>query len=159
MMFNLFKKKNVETDIYSPISGEIKELSTALDPVFREKMMGDGFYIIPKSTVVYSPIRGKIDSIFPTKHALTIKAENGINILIHIGTNTIELDGEPFELLTEENKIVERGDALVSCDFDYILSKNKGNEVYVIFPELDTSKSVDLVTVGNVTEKDIVAKI
>ncbi|MBO0458157.1 PTS glucose transporter subunit IIA [Enterococcus hulanensis] len=158
-MVIFFKKKIKKTEIYSPLSGEVCDLSSASDPVFREKMMGDGFYVMPNSLKICSPIDGIIDSIFPTKHALTIKGKNGINTLIHIGSDTVQLEGKPFELLVEAGKTVEAGEALVISDFDYIRNSNKGTEVYVVFPELDVEKKVILIKQGMVSQQDIVATI
>lgn len=158
-MINFLKKKKSQIGIYAPVSGEVHELSSASDPVFKEKLMGDGFYVMPNSTKICSPIEGTIDSIFPTKHALTIKGRSGINVLIHIGSDTVQLDGKPFKLLVEEGSHVKNGDTLVISDFEYIKENNKGTEVYVVFPELAAAKQVALIKQGTVGPQDIVATI
>jgi sugar PTS system EIIA component len=158
-VFNIFKKKNKVTDIYSPVIGSIHDIETASDPVFKEKIMGYGFYILPIAKEIYAPVEGTIDSIFPTKHAFTMKTDDGINVLVHIGTNTVQLEGVPFELSASEGVRVKPGDLLVTADFDYIKDKGKGIEVYVVFPELDSSKELTLIKSGEVSNQDIVGTI
>lgn len=158
-MFNFTKKKNIITEIFSPSSGELKEISTASDPVFKEKIMGDGFYILPNSSEVYSPISGTVESIFPTKHAFTLKTKNNINVLIHVGSDTVQLEGVPFQLKVSEGESVNAGDLLVKVDFEYIRNEGKGTEVYVVFPELDSEKTLKISRFGKIFYKDVVATI
>lgn len=158
-MLNIFKKKNKTTEVYSPVLGSIHNISTATDPVFQAKIIGDGFFILPSSNEIYAPIEGIIDSVFPTKHAFTIKTENGINVLVHIGSDTVQLEGIPFELNTSEGSRVKPGDLLVIADFEYIKENGKGIEVYVVFPELDSSKEIRLIKNDKVSNQDVVAII
>lgn len=158
-MINLFKKKNSKVDVYTPTVGTVHELSEASDPVFKEKMMGDGFYVFPDSKDIFSPLDGRIESIFPTKHALTIKGKDGINLLIHIGSDTVQLEGKPFELLVEVGQNVKVGELLVIADFEYIKEHNKGTEVYVVFPELADNRKLKLLKQGETSQGEIVANI
>ncbi len=103
--------------IYSPAQGKIIALEDVKDPVFSEKMMGDGIAIIPKYNKIYSPIKGKVTSIFPTKHAFGIVSEDNVEILIHIGLNTVDLKGKYFKLKVKQDDYVEVGDVLVEVDF------------------------------------------
>ena len=158
-MINFFKKKNLSVDICTPVAGEVHELSDASDPVFQGKMMGDGFYVLPEEMNIFSPIKGKIESIFPTKHALTIKGTNGINLLIHIGSDTVQLEGKPFEVLIEVGQNVQVGELLVIANFEYIKEHIKGAEVYVVFPELANKKEIKLMKRGLVGQGNVVASI
>ncbi|MBC1514684.1 PTS sugar transporter subunit IIA [Listeria immobilis] len=158
-MFQFAKKKNSLIKIGAPISGELKELSSASDPVFKEKLMGDGFYIIPNSNKVYAPISGTVEAIFPTKHAFTLRDKNNISVLIHIGTDTVQLDGVPFKLEISEGEHVNVGDLLATVNFEYIYSKGKGTEVYVVFPEIDAKRKLKINLYGAVSYKEIVATI
>ena len=106
--------------IYSPIQGELVGLETVPDAVFSEKMMGEGVAIIPNSNKVVSPVKGRLSSVFPTKHAFGIETKEGIEILIHVGIDTVDLKGEHFELKVEQGQEVEIGDVLVEVDFDAI---------------------------------------
>lgn len=158
-MFDFFNKNKKITEVYAPVEGYFNRLETASDPVFKAKIMGEGFYVLPTTNKVFSPLEGKIDSIFPTKHAFTIKTKDGINVLIHIGSDTVQLEGVPFNLNVSPGDQVKPGDLLATVDFEYIQNHGKGIEVFVVFPELDESKKVSLVDKNTVTIKDIVATI
>ncbi|MED3913245.1 PTS glucose transporter subunit IIA [Priestia megaterium] len=158
-MFNIFKKKEKVTEIYSPVEGIIHHLETASDPVFKQKIMGDGFYALPHSKEIYAPMEGVIDSIFPTKHAFTMKTDSGISVLVHIGTDTVQLEGILFELNANERDYVKPGDLLDTADFEYIKDKGKGIEVYVVFPELDYSKELMLIKRDTVSNQDVIGTV
>lgn len=157
-MFNIFKKNKV-LEISSPINGKVSPITDAQDEVFREKMMGDGFFVTPADGLLLSPAEGTVKSIFPTKHALIITTKDNIDILIHIGTDTVELAGEPFDVKVSENDHVNRRTELVSIDFDMIRQAGKGDEVYVLFPELEKSKEVILEHTGIVSVNQTVGSI
>ncbi|AVQ33183.1 PTS glucose transporter subunit IIA [Staphylococcus muscae] len=123
MFKKLFGKGNEaskDIKIYAPITGEYVKVEDIPDPVFAQKMMGDGFGIKPTEGKVVSPIEGVVDNVFPTKHAIGLKADNGLEVLVHIGLDTVQLNGEGFETLVESGDRVNVGDALVSFDLDYI---------------------------------------
>jgi sugar PTS system EIIA component len=126
MLKNLFNKKKAcpTEEVYSPISGEVIPLSEVPDPVFSQKMMGDGIAIIPKSGKVVSPVDGRVVQVFPTKHAIGIQSEQGLEILIHIGLDTVNLNGEGLEVLVESDQPVKAGDPLANVDLDYLKSRN-----------------------------------
>ncbi|MED4074068.1 PTS sugar transporter subunit IIA [Priestia endophytica] len=127
MLKGLFKKKSIPQveEIFAPLHGDIISLSKVPDPVFSKKMMGDGIAIIPKSGKVVSPVNGQVIQVFPTKHAIGIRSEKGLELLIHIGLETVELDGEGFEILVNSNESIKIGDPLVKVNLDYLKSKNK----------------------------------
>lgn len=103
--------------IYSPIKGKLVSIEAVTDPVFAQKMMGEGVAIIPSDSKVVSPVEGTVVSVFPTKHAFGIETENGVEILIHIGLDTVELKGKHFDLKVEQGQKVTVGDVLVEVDF------------------------------------------
>lgn len=146
MFFN--KKKKNET-IYNPINGTLKELAQVSDPVFSEKMMGDGFAITPKVGELYAPVNGTISSVFPTKHALGIITKNGLEVLIHIGIDTVELNGGPFEIFVKEGENVTPATKLASIDLPLLAEKEKENDVMVIFTNMDNIKSIELKITGD----------
>ena len=115
-MFEIFKKKKQET-FYAPCSGKIISITEVNDPVFSQKLLGDGFAVIP------------------TKHAINIKSNSGIDYLIHIGIDTVELQGEPFSICVQENDEVTPETSLVDVDFDKIIKSGKDTSVIVVFPE------------------------
>ncbi|HHB94036.1 MAG TPA: PTS glucose transporter subunit IIA [Campylobacterales bacterium] len=122
-MFGLFKKSK-KIEIFSPLTGEVLDIENVPDEVFSQKLVGDGIAIIPSSSVVVSPIKGVISRIFPTKHAFSIKGNN-IEIMIHIGLDTVSLQGEGFEALAKEGDKVEIGTPIIRIDKDYLISQGK----------------------------------
>ena len=121
-MFKIFNK-NKDIRILAPIDGEVIDLSQVSDPVFAEKMVGDGVAIKPKGGKIVSPIKGKVINVFPTKHAIGIESEKGVEILIHIGLDTVKLEGRGFTKLIEEGDKVEVGTPLMDVDWEYLKSQ------------------------------------
>lgn len=118
-MFNIFKKKKY-VDIYSPINGILLKIEDVPDPVFSRKMVGDGVALEPKEGIVYSPVNGTLIQLFPTKHALGIKTEEGLEILIHIGMDTVEMKGNGFESFVSEGEKVKIGNKLLKFDMELV---------------------------------------
>ncbi|WP_251553934.1 PTS sugar transporter subunit IIA [Neobacillus muris] len=126
MFKNLFKNhKSLAEEVFSPMDGEIVSLSEVPDPVFAQKLMGDGVAIVPKSGKMVSPVNGQVIQVFPTKHAIGIMTNNGLELLIHIGLETVELNGEGFEVLVASGSTIKIGDPLVNVDLEYVKSQNK----------------------------------
>jgi glucose PTS system EIICBA or EIICB component len=138
-------------DIFtSPLKGEIKPITEVPDAVFSEKMMGDGFAIVPAEGIVVSPVDGKIVTFFPTKHAIGLLADSGREILIHFGIDTVKLNGEGFEALASADDRVTRGQPLLKIDLDYV-SKNAASTITpVIFTNLAEGEKVVIKKMGNV---------
>ncbi|MBY7143888.1 PTS glucose transporter subunit IIA [Virgibacillus sp. NKC19-3] len=122
MFKNWFKKeKEGQTaEIYAPITGEIIPLEEVPDPVFSQKMMGDGIAIKPSEGNIYSPVNGKIAQIPETKHAIGLRTEDGIEILIHIGLETVTLNGKSFNVHVNTGDEVSVGQPLMDFDLEYI---------------------------------------
>jgi len=141
-MLGLFKKKTV--DLMMPIAGEVIKLEVVPDPAFSQKMLGDGFAIKPSGGKVYSPVRGKIVQRFPTNHALGIESEEGLEILIHFGINTVELKGEGFKNHVDVGDVVKAGDLILTVDIDYIKSQEKSLITPIIFTKKDQLKKLSI---------------
>ena len=107
-MFGLFKKE--EFKIVAPVDGELIPLAEVADGVFSEKIMGDGFAVIPANGAVCAPLSGTAETVFPTGHAVGIKTKDGIECIVHIGLDTVELNGEGFHPLASRglNSLVIR---------------------------------------------------
>lgn len=129
--------------IYNPIKGKHIPLKDVPDPVFSEKMMGDGSAIHPEGNIVVAPISGHLTTVFPTRHAFGIEGDNGEEVLIHIGINTVELNGEHFELLVEQGDYVNVGDPLVNVDFDAIAQAGYSTITPIIVLNTSEFSSVD----------------
>ena len=109
MVFNFFKKEKEELQIYAPINGQIISIEEVPDPVFNQKMMGEGVAVIPTEGSICSPVDGTILQVAPTKHAVGILAKDGSEILIHIGLETVALKGEGFQVAVTTGDKVSKG--------------------------------------------------
>ena len=157
--FNFLKNKKNSTDttntIVSPTNGELLDLSCVPDEVFSQKMMGDGFAIKSSNGIILSPINGTVEMIFDTKHAIGLKSTDGKEILIHLGVDTVKLNGEGFEVFVQTGDKVSIGDKLIKMDVDFIKANAKSELSPVIFTNLDDNEYISF-TSGSVTqlEKD-----
>jgi PTS system D-glucosamine-specific IIC component len=142
-----------EEEIIVPMDGQIIPLSEVPDPVFGGGMMGDGFAVIPSHGTLYAPINGRIDSIFPTKHAICMVSDGGKEIILHMGIDTVKLEGEPFEVFVNAGDIVVAGQKLAVMDLDAIKAKDYSDIVSVVFTNMPDSKVV-LDKKGNVRAWD-----
>jgi glucose PTS system EIICBA or EIICB component len=143
-----------ENVFISPIQGEIKPLSEVPDPVFAEKMMGDGFAIVPSEGMVVSPVDGTIVTFFPTKHAIGILADSGREILIHVGIDTVKLEGKGFEALVAQDDRIKIGQPLLKFDVDYIKENASSIITPIIFTNLFEGESVVINKSGHVELKE-----
>lgn len=132
-MFSFLKKKVMV--VTSPVSGQLMDLSQVPDPVFAEGMMGAGFAVEPDSDEIVSPLSGKVTSVFPTKHAIGLKTDDGKDALIHIGINTVDLGGTGFEILVDIGDHLTNGQPIAKIQREYIKSQGKNDTIIVVFPE------------------------
>jgi sugar PTS system EIIA component len=116
-------KNSKEVVIASPLTGKAVPLENVPDPVFSERMMGDGLAIEPSEGLVVSPFDGKVVQLFPTKHAIGLQSTNGLELLIHIGLETVALNGEGFESFVSQGDTVKQGDKLIAFDLRIIEEK------------------------------------
>lgn len=120
--------------ILAPLSGKVLDLSNVPDPVFAQKMMGNGFAIEPHEGVVVAPFDAEVVNAFPTKHAIGLRAKTGLEVLIHVGMDTVTLKGEGFDLKIKEGDQVKAGDLLLEFDLDVIRSKATSIITPIVFP-------------------------
>ncbi|GAE00734.1 PTS system, glucose/maltose-specific, IIA component [Clostridium botulinum B str. Osaka05] len=136
-MFEIFKKKK----LYSPVSGRSVALSNVQDEVFSSLMMGDGIAIDPIDQVIVAPCDCLVKLIMKgSKHALGLLMNNGVEVLIHVGIDTVSLEGEGFEVLVEQGQKVKLGTPLLKFDKDYIISKGYSTMTMMIITEPNGSK-------------------
>ncbi len=144
---NIFKGNKEEVkkeEIAALTNGELVSITEVPDEVFSTKMMGDGFAMKTTDGIIVSPVAGKIGSVFPTKHAITINSVDGREVLIHLGVDTVKLKGEGFESFVEENQDVKVGDKLVKMDIEFIEKNAKSSMPIVIFTNLEGTESVKI---------------
>jgi len=151
--------KGVTEEVYSVADGQVIALEQVKDPVFAQKMMGDGFAVEPANGNIVSPVTGTVSSIFPTKHALGLVTEAGLEVLVHIGLDTVSLEGKPFTVHVSEGQKVAAGDLLVTADLDAIRAAGRETSTVVVFTNGDAIKSVKLEQTGSLTAKTAVAKV
>ncbi|CDQ21063.1 PTS system N-acetylglucosamine-specific IIA component, Glc family /PTS system N-acetylglucosamine-specific IIB component, Glc family /PTS system N-acetylglucosamine-specific IIC component, Glc family [Halobacillus karajensis] len=140
-----------DTDIAMPLSGKVLPLSEVPDEVFAQGMMGPGFAIDPSEGIFHSPVSGKVIQVFPTKHAIGLEMENGLEVLIHVGLDTVKLDGEGFEALVESGQMVTQGTPLLRVDLEFV----KENAPSIVTPIIFTNAEgldVDLLKEGQMEQ-------
>ena len=156
---NTVQFKGLTEEVYSVADGQVVALEQVKDPVFAQKMMGDGFAVEPANGNIVSPVSGTVSSIFPTKHALGIVTEPGLEVLVHIGLDTVSLEGKPFTVHVAEGQKVAAGDLLVTADLDAIRAAGRETSTVVVFTNGDAIKSVKLEQTGSLAAKTAVAKV
>ena len=156
---NTVHYKGVTEEVYSVADGQVVALEQVEDPVFAQKMMGDGFAVEPTNGNIVSPVTGTVSSIFPTKHALGLVTDSGLEVLVHIGLDTVSLEGKPFTVHVSEGQKVVAGDLLVTADLDAIREAGRKTSTVVVFTNGDVLKSVKLEQTGSLAAKTAVAKV
>nr|WP_045014925.1 glucose PTS transporter subunit IIA [Clostridium haemolyticum] len=154
-----YKKEFIKNvDIINPIEGEIINITEVPDEVFSGKALGDGFAIKPKEGKVISPIDGEIAVLFPTKHAIAIKGDNGLELLVHIGIDTVNLNGEGFTTHISQGDKVKKGDLMITFDKKTIESKAKSSVTPIVITNMDIVEKIS-VNYGRKAQGDNVATI
>ena len=156
---NTVHYKGATEEVYSVADGQVVALEQVEDPVFAQKMMGDGFAVEPANGNIVSPVTGTVSSIFPTKHALGLVTDSGLEVLVHIGLDTVSLEGKPFTVHVSEGQKVVAGDLLVTADLDAIREAGRKTSTVVVFTNGDVLKSVKLEQTGSLAAKTAVAKV
>lgn len=142
--------------LYSPVKGKAVNLDQVNDEVFSKRLLGDGIAILPDRKEIYSPVDGVISMVFDTKHAIGIKTDSGIDILLHIGIDTVMLNGVPFHSKVQVGDEVKHGELLTTVDWTYI--KEKGCDTIVSIVAIN--KSVKLIKVDQLVDpEDILLEI
>ena len=156
-MFNIFKKK--EEYLAAPFAGKVNDIQSVPDDAFAQKMLGDGFAITPAENVVKAPCDGEIIQIFSTGHAVGIKTKMGLEVLVHIGIDTVELDGEGFEKLVKNGDKVEIGTPLIKIDLDFIKENAPSISTPVIVTNMEKVKNMEIINKGRVKAETKVLKV
>lgn len=147
-----------EETFVSPMTGKLLSIEEVPDEVFSQKMMGDGFAIDPAEGVVVSPVDGEIINLFPTKHAIGIRTQNGREVLIHIGIDTVKLEGKGFKSLVQEGDSIQAGQELLEFDLDFVKENAPSLISPIVFTNLEEGTTIQLgkeqVTQG---EKEIIS--
>ena len=144
-LFGGNKTIDVNVEVFAPISGEYVAIEDIPDPVFAQKMMGEGFGIKPAEGIVVAPFDGEVVNVFkPSNHAVGVKAANGLEVLVHVGLETVQLGGEGFEALVNTGDKVTKGQELLKFDIDTIDSKVKSTISPVIITNTDDAEEINI---------------
>lgn len=145
-----------EETLYAPADGKVVAITEVSDPVFSQKMMGDGFAVQPTNGTIYAPVVGTISSIFETKHAIGILTPGGAEVLVHMGLDTVELKGAPFEVLVSEGDTVTPETKIAVMDLDAVTAAGKQTDVLTVITNAEKVRQLSLTTTGTVTAKTAV---
>ena len=137
-MFGFGKKEKSREELLAVVDGTLIPIEDVKDPVFSQKMMGDGFAIASTGDTVYACADADITMLFPSNHAVGLTLKNGMEILIHVGIDTVNENGNGFTCLCEQGKHVKKGEPLLKMDREYLLSKGYDLSVIVIFTNKDS---------------------
>lgn len=151
MFKKLFGGKSSQKDvtIVAPLTGQVVPIENVPDPVFSQKMMGNGFAIEPTNGQVVSPVDGEVIQLFHTKHAIGLKTDAGVEVLIHIGLETVAMNGEGFEAHVSQGDKVKVGTPLVTFDLNLVKEKAKSTVTPVVITNTDNMESFEMLTNGS----------
>ncbi|MDK6808859.1 PTS transporter subunit IIBC [Ligilactobacillus agilis] len=129
--------KGAQAEVVAVANGEVMPITEVNDPVFSGKMMGDGYAVKPADGKIVSPVAGQVKSLFPTKHAIGLETATGIEVLVHMGIDTVSLEGKPFTLMVKEGDKVEAGQELAQVDLAALAAAGKEDTMIVAFTNID----------------------
>lgn len=153
------KKQGPGRILYSPFKGRAASITEAPDEAFAERMMGDGYVVFPSEGIVYAPEDCEISFIFPSKHALGLRTEDGLEYLLHIGVDTVKLEGKGFKVFVQENDKVKKGDKLMEFDIEYIKEHAKSEACIGVFTSLEEGQEIVMKTEGDIEALGEIAEI
>lgn len=149
----LFNKKN-EIEVFAPLQGKVVKLNEIPDPVFSSGMMGDGVGIEASENLVKAPFDGEVVTLFPTNHAIGLINAEGVEVLIHVGINTVEMNGEGFKAHVAQGDKVKQGELLLEFDADLIHEKGYSSVTPVIITNSAELKSIQINNKENIDFSD-----
>ena len=148
----------IEKELFTVATGEVIALTDVNDPVFSQKMMGDGFAVIPATGEVTAPLSGKIVSVFPTKHAIGMQTAEGAEVLIHMGLDTVHMSQPAFEILVSEGQEVVAGTTIAQMNLDAIKNEGKETTIIVVFTD-DKVNGLTINKLGDTKRGTVIGKI
>lgn len=151
--------KGLHAEFVAPANGEMIPIDKVEDDVFSQKMMGEGFAVVPENGEIASPVAGTIVSVFPTKHAIGIKTDDDIEVLLHMGIDTVDLGGEAFEIKVREGEKVKAGKVVATADLAKIQKAGKMTTMIVVFTNGDKIKDYHYAKTGLVSRGETIGTI
>ncbi|MEG0286513.1 MAG: PTS transporter subunit IIBC [Vagococcus sp.] len=153
------EKLNKEVSITTVATGEVIAIEEVADEVFSQKMMGEGFGVIPSAKEVVSPVNGTVTSVFPTKHAIGVITEDGFEVLIHMGLDTVQMSEQAFEVVVKEGDNISQGQLIANADWDKVKAEGKGTTIVVVFTNSHMIQSFDLTANGTKEKNDAIGTV
>lgn len=154
-----FKKKKAAVALSAVANGQLMPITAVADPVFSQKMMGDGFAIDPTDGTITAPADGEIKTVADTKHAVMLTTKDGLELMLHLGLDTVELKGAPFDVQVQVGDQVTAGQPLVKMDLAAVKAAGKGTTVIVVVTNMDLVDQLDVAAAGPVTVSSPVASV
>lgn len=151
--------KGLNQEFVAPANGQLIPIDQVQDEVFSQKMMGEGFAVVPENGEIASPITGTVVSVFPTKHAIGLKTTDGIEVLLHMGLDTVDLEGAPFEIKVHEGEKIKAGKIVADVDLAKIQAADKLTTMVVVFTNGDKVKAYHYDKTGLVSRGESVGTI
>lgn len=158
-LFDKFKKKDTAVLLGAHMKGKCVSIKEVPDPTFGEEILGKGIAVIPGDGHVYAPADGVISTVFPTGHAVGMTTPDGTELLIHIGLDTVELKGEPFEIKVQNEQNVKKGDLLIVADLEKIRAAGKDIITPMVICNSDAYSAIEAFTGKEVEPGDDVMKL
>ena len=152
-----FKKKVI--DILSPVNGELISIEDVPDAMFKGGMLGKGVAVIPEENEICAPVQGIVTTIFPTGHAIGMTTSEGIELLIHVGINTVNLGGVGFEMKVQKGYGVKAGNVLLTVDVSELKRQGYRSETPIIICNPDNFKEIICTSPGKVKKGDLIMKV
>lgn len=155
---NLFGKED-GIEIAAPVSGKLVAISEVNDPTFGDEILGKGVAVIPSDNRICAPVEGTVSTVFPTGHAAALTSDSGAEILIHIGLDTVKLNGKHFTIHAKEGDKVKKGDLLLEADIEQIKAEGYDTITPVVICNTDEFSKFVMAEPGDVTQGDTVLTI
>ena len=156
MIFDKLKKTKL---VSSPMNGEVLPLTRSGDPAHREEMLGKGALLIPSEGAVYAPFNGRAEMVFETRHALGLVSDDGVELLIHVGLDTVKLNGKHFRAYVKDNQIIKEGDLLLEFDMDGIKAEGYEIESPIVVTNTGNYKSIVVSAAGAIKKNETLLEI
>ena len=145
--------------LYAPAEGKLIPLSEVSDPVFADEVFGKGIAIVPVNGQLVSPVNGRVGSVFATNHAITLESESGAEVLIHIGIDTVKLNGKGFIRHVEDDQVVKVGEPLISFDLDALRADNIDSSIIIIVTNTERYDDISLISQNEVEPREAFLKL
>ena len=156
---DIFGTKEERIQIVAPVAGKLVPLSEVSDPTFSEEILGQGAAVIPSENQFFSPVDGTVTTVFPTGHAVALTSADGVEILLHIGLDTVKLNGKHFTIHAEEGQQVKKGDLLLEADLEQIKSEGYNIITPVVVCNTEEFSEIGMAKGGQGTVGDVIINI